>query len=318
MAIVSETIRRLGNPGKEVRKEQYFYGLIMKNVLVTGADGQLGSEIKNLVEVMNLPFNFHFTDAGLLDVTSLNQLEDYIVSNNILYIINCAAYTAVDRAETEIDKAYEVNVTGTGNIATIAKKNKIKVIHISTDFVFDGKSDKPYTENMEVNPLSVYGETKLKGEYALKAMELDWIIIRTSWLYSEFGNNFVKSMIRLLNDKDNLSVVVDEIGSPTYAADLAEMIIYILQFSEENEWKTGLYHFCNKGEVSRFGFAKEIKRIINDKKCEVIPVTAKEYGSSVKRPAYSALDTSKISNAFGVEIPRWEDSLKRCIKKIYT
>ena len=318
MAIVSETIRRLGNPGKEVRKEQYFYGLIMKNVLVTGADGQLGSEIKNLVEVMNLPFNFHFTDAGLLDVTSLNQLEDYIVSNNILYIINCAAYTAVDRAETEIDKAYEVNVTGTGNIATIAKKNKIKVIHISTDFVFDGKSDKPYTENMEVNPLSVYGETKLKGEYALKAMELDWIIIRTSWLYSEFGNNFVKSMIRLLNDKDNLSVVIDEIGSPTYAADLAEMIIYILQFSEENEWKTGLYHFCNKGEVSRFGFAKEIKRIINDKKCEVIPITAKEYGSLVKRPAYSALDTSKISNAFGVEIPRWEDSLKRCIKKIYT
>lgn len=318
MAIVSETIRRLGNPGREVHKKQYFYGLIMKNVLVTGADGQLGSEIKNLVEVMNLPFNFHFTDADLLDVTSLNQLEDYIVSNNILYIINCAAYTAVDRAETEIDKAYKVNVTGTGNIATVAKKNKIKVIHISTDFVFDGKSDKPYTENMEVNPLSVYGETKLKGEYALKAMELDWIIIRTSWLYSEFGNNFVKSMIRLLNDKDNLSVVIDEIGSPTYATDLAEMIIYILRFSEENEWKTGLYHFCNKGEVSRFGFAKEIKRIINDKKCEVIPVTAKEYGSSVKRPAYSALDTSKISNAFGVEIPRWEDSLKRCIKKINT
>lgn len=316
MAIVLEAIKLLGAAEKEVVKEFYFYGLVEKNVLVTGANGQLGNEIKFLSQKMNLPFNFHFTDADILDITNRTQVEEYVVNNRIQYIINCAGYTAVEKAEIETEKAYEVNVTGVEIIASVAKQYDVKVIHISTDYVFDGNSDLAYTEDMETNPISVYGSTKLKGEEVLKQMNGSWIIIRTSWLYSEYGINFVKTMIRLMNEKESLTIIRDEIGSPTYAADLAEMIIHILQFSEQDEWKTGLYHFCNSGEVSRYEFAKEIKRLARIENCELLPISSSEYGSAVKRPAYSAFNTSKIANVFSVKIPTWEEALERCIRKI--
>lgn len=316
MAIILETIKLLGATEKEVVREQYFYGLVEKNALVTGADGQLGSEIKSLSQKINLPFKFHFTDADTLDITNKIAVEEFVTNNHIQYIINCAGYTAVDKAETDSDKAFEVNVTGVENIALVAKQHGVKVIHISTDFVFDGASEIAYTEEITTNPLSVYGTTKLKGEEALKKIGSDWMVIRTSWMFSEFRENFVKTMIRLMSQKDKLTIVEDEVGSPTYAADLAEMIIHILQFYEKEEWKSGIYNFCNRGEVSRFEFAKEIKRLADIEDCELASISAKEFGSMVKRPAYSALNPSKIANAFSVKIPTWEDALERCIKKI--
>lgn len=316
MAIILEAVKLLGATEKEVVREQYFYGLVEKNVLVTGADGQLGNEIKLLAQKINLPFKFHFTDADNLDITSKDKVEEYVKINHIQYIINCAGYTAVDKAEADSDKAFEVNVTGVENIALVAKQFGVKVIHISTDFVFDGASEVAYTEEMTPNPLSVYGSSKLKGEEALMQMSINWIIIRTSWLFSEFKSNFVKTMISLMKQKDKLTIVEDEVGTPTYAADLAEMIIHILQLSEKDEWKTGLYHFCNSGEVSRYEFAKEIKRLAAIEDCELSGITSKEYGSVVKRPAYSALNPTKLANVFSVKIPRWEDALERCIKKI--
>ncbi len=316
MAVVSQVIKILGANEKDTPKEQYFYGLVEKNVLITGAYGQLGNEIRLISESENMPFRFHFTDSDKLDITNRDQVEEFVRINNIRYIINCAAYTAVDKAETERDKAFEINVTGVANIAEVAKMYDVKVIHISTDYVYDGSAELPYKEDVTPNPLSVYGDTKLKGEQQLKLILKDSIIIRTSWLYSQFGSNFVKSMISLMNRLDLLKVVEDEKGSPTYAADLAEMIVHILKFTEENEWISGVYHFANRGEVTRLDFAKEIKRVAGIDNCEIMPIKSAEYGSVVKRPAYSALDSSKISNTFMVEIPRWEDSLKRCIGRI--
>ena len=316
MAIISEAIKLLGATEKEVVREQHYYGLVEKNVLVTGAEGQLGSEIKALSTKINLPFKFHFTDVGILDITKKSEIELFVVNKHIEYIINCAGYTAVDKAESDTDKAFEVNVAGVENLTSVAKQQGAKVIHISTDFVFDGSSDTVYTEDMTPNPLSMYGKTKLKGEDYLRQMSNDWMIIRTSWMFSEFKDNFVKTMIRLMNDKDELKIVEDEIGSPTYAADLAEMIVHILQWSEKNEWKTGLYHFCNRGEVSRLEFAKEIKRLAGIKNCELFPITAKEYGAIADRPSYSALDPTKMANVFSVKISTWEEALERCIKRI--
>lgn len=317
MAIVLDAIKILGTTGKETQREQFFYGLIEKRVLVTGANGQLGNELKELSQKINLPFKFLFTDSDTLDIVDRNQVDEFVRVNNIEYIINCAAYTAVDKAENDSHKAFAVNATGVENISVTSKKYNVRVIHISTDFVFDGASDTPYKESDTVNPLSVYGETKLEGEKFLQTYAAEWIIIRTSWLYSAYGNNFVKSMIHLMNERDRLTVVEDEIGTPTYAADLAEMIIHILQYSEK-DWKTGLYHFANRGEVSRFDFAKEIKAQAGIENCELIPITAEAYNALAKRPVYSALDCSKISNAFNVEIPEWKEALERCIEKLRT
>ena len=318
MAIVLEAIKILGTTGKETRKEHFFYGLVEKGVLVTGANGQLGNELKEMSQQINLPFRFHFTDTDELDITNPDQVDEFVRINDIEYIINCAAYTAVDKAEADRDKAFAVNVTGVENIASAAKKYNAKVLHISTDFVFDGLSDTPYIESDAVNPLSVYGETKFEGEKILQSLTPEWVIIRTSWLYSTYGTNFVKSMIRLMTERDKLTIVENEIGTPTYAADLAEMIIHIMQYSEEKEWKTGLYHFANRGVVSRFDFAREIKAQAGIENCYLMPTTAEEYGALAKRPAYSALDVSKISDAFKVEIPEWKEALSRCFKKLKT
>ena len=316
MAIFTGMSKILGGTEKETPMGQFFYGLVQKNVLVTGANGQLGSEIKSLADGMNLPFRFFFTDADSLDITDIRQIDAFIADHHIQYLINCAAYTAVDKAETDAERAYAINARAVENIGRVAKKQEVKVIHISTDFVFDGNSAAPYTEKMAALPLSVYGKSKLEGEEALQSAGCDWIIIRTSWLYSTYGQNFVKTMVRLMREKERLTVVNDQRGTPTYAADLAEMIIHILQFSEENEWKTGIYHFSNKGETTWFKFAQEIKKLAGITSCELIPIASHEYPSAARRPAYSVMNLSKITSTFQVEIPEWEEALERCIRKL--
>lgn len=316
MPIFTGAIKQLGGTEKETPKKQFFYGLVQKNVLVTGANGQLGKELKQLTDRLNLPFRFYCTDTDSLDVTNREQVADFIETYSFLYIVNCAAYTAVDKAETESEEAYSVNEKAVENLAIIAKQQGVRIIHISTDFVFDGKSEIPYTEDMEPHPLSVYGKSKFMGEKALQAVGGEWMIIRTSWLYSEYGNNFVKTMIRLMQERDKLTIVDDQKGAPTYAADLAEMIVHILQSSEEIEWKTGIYHFSNRGETTWFGFAEEIKRLTGLDRCELLPIKSHEYAAPAPRPAYSVLDLSKIRSAFHVEIPDWKEALERCIEKV--
>ncbi|MDR0422545.1 MAG: dTDP-4-dehydrorhamnose reductase [Proteiniphilum sp.] len=316
MPITTRTVKLLGGTEKEARQAQFFYGLVQKNVLVTGANGQLGSELRKLTDRMNLPFRFLYTDVDDLDITDREQVAGFVKEYRILYIINCAAYTAVDRAETDAETAFAINGKAVENIAAAAKREEAKVIHISTDFVFDGHSEIPCTEEMIPHPLSVYGKSKLEGEKALQAAGGEWIIIRTSWLYSEYGNNFVKTMLRLMRERERLTIVDDQRGGPTYAADLAEMIIHILRFSEENEWKTGIYHFSNRGETTWFDFAAEIGRQAGIDRCTLHPVKTDEYGAPAPRPAYSVMNLSKICAAFHVEIPEWKEALARCLGKM--
>ena len=316
MAIFTGFSKALGGIEKETPKQVYFYGLVEKNVLVTGADGQLGREMKALTGRLNLPFRFLYTDANELDITDRQQIVSYVNDYQIQYIVNCAAYTAVDKAEEDVEKAYVVNAAAVENIARVAGQYGVKVIHLSTDFVFDGKSSVPYTEKMTANPLSVYGQSKLKGEEALQEHAGEWIILRTSWLYSEFGSNFVKTMMRLMNEREQLSIVADQRGTPTYAADLAEMILHMLQHAEENEWKSGIYHFSNRGETTWFGFAQEIKKLAGLERCELIPIKTEEFNSVAARPAYSVMDLSKICHTFSVVIPSWEEALGKCIRRI--
>ncbi|QRX63601.1 dTDP-4-dehydrorhamnose reductase [Dysgonomonadaceae bacterium zrk40] len=316
MAIFTGMSKALGGTEKESQKEQYFYGLVQLSVLVTGGDGQLGSALRALTGRMNLPFRFYFTDAGELDITDRSQIESFVEGQQIRYILNFAAYTAVDKAESDREKAYTINAAGVENIARVAKQHGVKVIHLSTDFVFDGQSSVPYSEESEPHPLSVYGETKLKGEQLLQDEGGEWIILRTSWLYSEYGSNFVKTMLRLMRERELLNVVDDQCGSPTYATDLAEMIIHILQQSEANGWKNGLFHFSNRGQTSWYGLADAIRRMAGIENCKVVPVTTEEYPTDARRPTYSVMDLTKICDSFRVEIPTWEEALQRCIQNI--
>lgn len=316
MAIFTGMSKALGGTEKESQKELYFYGLVQQHVLVTGGDGQLGCALRALIEKMNLPFRFYFTDAGELDITDRSQIESFVVGQQIRYILNCAAYTAVDKAEEEREMAFAINTAGVENIALVAKQYGVKVIHLSTDFVFDGASTVPYDEVSEPHPLSVYGETKLKGEQLLQAAGGEWLILRTSWLYSEYGSNFVKTMLRLMRERELLTVIDDQRGSPTYATDLAEMMIHILQQSEVNGWTNGLFHFSNRGQTSWYGFADAIRRVAGIENCKLVPVTTAEYPTAARRPAYSVMDLTKISNRFRVEIPTWEEALQRCLQKI--
>lgn len=316
MAIYTGSNKHLGGTETVSKRQQFFYGLVQKNVLVTGANGQLGREIQARTQNAESIFRFIFTDSDELDITDAGQVSDFVKQHAIQYIINCAAYTAVDKAETEIDMAYKVNHIGAENLAKASAENDCRLIQISTDYVFDGKSIVPYTETMPVNPLSVYGKSKLKGEEAVQENDAQAIIIRTSWLYSEFGANFVKTMIRLMNERDELNIIADQRGTPTYAADLAEMILHILDETEKNEWKPGIYHFSNRGETTWFGFAEKIKEFAGIQNCQLNPIKASEYESIVERPAYSVMDKSKIESAFHVVIPEWEDGLRRCLGKL--
>ncbi len=284
----------------------------MNNILVTGANGQLGNEIRK-ISSSRKNFNFYFTDVGELDITKLENIQAFYSENKFDYIINCAAYTNVDKAESDEINAEKINAEAVKNLSEISQKYKIPLIHISTDYVFDGESNIPYKEDDKVNPQSVYGKTKLQGEeFAKKAYKS--IIIRTAWLYSSYGNNFVKTMLRLGKERNEINVVSDQAGSPTYAADLAQAILEITkQVTDNQEYNfSGIYHYSNEGSCTWFEFAKEIMQKAN-LKCIVNPVSSEEYPTPVKRPKYSLLDKAKIKKTFNVKVPFWKDSLEKCL-----
>lgn len=285
----------------------------MNNILVTGGNGQLGSELKELAP--NFPdYNFLFTDVSDLNITAHDEVRAFIERNNINIIINCAAYTAVDKAESEPKLSDAINNLAVANFAQIANEKNIKLIHISTDYVFDGTNHKPYVETDTPNPKSVYGQTKLDGELAMRKINpKNSIIIRTSWVYSKFGNNFVKTMLRLAETKSEISVVADQIGSPTNAADLAKAILTILPMVHNKTVE--IFHYSNEGLCSWYDFAKEIFRIKNIKTL-VNAVKTSEFPMLVKRPTYSVLDKSKIKTRFDLEITSWKDSLSFAFESI--
>lgn len=281
-------------------------------ILVTGANGQLGREMRNVLEA-EYPGNTLYTDIDTLDLTDIKAIERFVISNDVTHIVNCAAYTAVDRAEEEKLECSAVNVDAVKNIARVADSNGVKVIHISTDYVFDGKSHRPYSESDKVNPISQYGTTKRSGETALLALAPESIIIRTAWLYSPYGHNFVKTILNRATDSTPLRVVADQIGSPTYAADLAHAIYKILR---SQQWVQGIFHYTDSGVASWYDFAKAILELSGhpDKKVRPIPTT--DYPTVATRPYYSVLDTQRISATYDVVIPYWRDSLADCLKRI--
>lgn len=281
----------------------------MVKVLVTGSEGQLGRSLHK-VFADDPSIEACYTDYKDLDITDRNAVNQFFADHSFDYVVNCAAYTAVDKAETDDLKASILNTTAPGNIARAASANGVKVIHISTDYVFSGDNSIPYKENDEPFPHSIYGRTKLEGEGLLTSICPDSVIIRTAWLYSEFGNNFVKTMLRLAEDRDTINVVSDQIGSPTYAGDLAAAIHAII-LSES--WHPGIYHFTNEGVASWYDFAVTIFEMAG-KAVKVNPIPTSEYPSPVKRPMYSVLSKQKIKKTYGIEIPYWRDSLLGCME----
>jgi len=282
----------------------------MNNILVIGSQGQVGSEIQALSSQYN--YNFFFTNKNQLNITDYPSIRNFITYNNIDTIINCVAYTAVDRAEKEQELADNINHLATEYLAKVAKEKSIKLIHISTDYVFDGKNFKPYLETDKTNPNSIYGTTKLNGERKLIEINpINSIIIRTSWVYSSFGNNFVKTMLKLGKEKESLGVIFDQVGTPTYARDLAKTILDILPKIENRNVE--IYHYSNEGVLSWYDFAKEIMRMAK-LKCDINPIETKEYPTPAKRPHYSLLNKTKIKKEFHIEIPFWKDSLDECLK----
>jgi dTDP-4-dehydrorhamnose reductase len=281
-----------------------------QNILVTGANGQLGNEFNAIAQ--NYPhFNFIFVTKAQMPIDDFKVVELYFEKNKIDFCINCAAYTAVDKAETETEKAFLINADAIGNLALICKKHHTQFIHISTDYVFDGSASTLINEIQTTNPLGVYGASKLKGEQLALQNNKHCIIIRTSWVYSFFGNNFVKTMLRLMKEKESINVVNDQIGKPTYAKDLANAIMQIIE--KNNLKKSSIYHFSNDAEpMSWYNFATIIKEI-SKSNCVVNPITTAEYPTAAKRPMYTAFDTTKIENEFNLVIPNWKDSLQKCI-----
>jgi len=282
-------------------------------ILVTGANGQLGYELKKILS-LDSSYELYFTDADTLDITDSNSVNDFFKNLKIDFIINAAAYTAVDKAEIEKDIAENVNVAAVKNLAICAKNYKAKIIHISTDYVFDGKNFKPYVEEFQTNPQSVYGKTKLDGENELLDINpLNSIIIRTSWVYSYYGNNFVKTMLRLGKEKEELGVIFDQVGTPTYAKDLAKTILDIIP-QIDNE-KVEIYNYSNEGVLSWYDFAKEIMKMAK-LNCKINPIETYQYPTPAKRPHFSLLNKSKIKSKFNLEIPYWKDGLDDCLKRL--
>lgn len=284
----------------------------MSNILVTGSNGQLGSEIKALSKEYS--YNFYFTSKDKLDITNQKQVKEFTQKHSINIIINCAAYTAVDKAEEDEKNADLINHLAVKNLATISKEQNIKLIHISTDYVFDGKAYMPYTEKDKTNPNSVYGKTKLDGEDAMIEINpANSIIIRTSWVYSSFGANFVKTMLRLGKEKEELGVIYDQVGTPTYARDLAKAILDVLPKIQNS--KLNIYNYSNEGVLSWYDFAKEIMRMAK-LECKVNPIETKDYPTPASRPHYSLLNKAKIKSTFNLDIPYWKDSLDECLKRL--
>lgn len=284
-----------------------------KRILVTGANGQLGREMQRLGAVS--PNQYIFTDVEELDITDGQAVEQFIEEQKIDIVVNCAAYTNVDRAEDDEATAEAINATAVCNLARAVKRVDGVLFHVSTDYVFGGDGNTPRTEDMPLNPLGVYGRTKLHGEQAIVKQECRAIIIRTAWLYSEFGNNFLKTMLRLTGERENLNVVFDQVGTPTYAGDLAMTIFSIIE-GDMYAGNEGIYHFSNEGVCSWYDFAQEIATAVGHKGCKIAPCHSNEFPSKVTRPSYSVLDKSKIKRTFGVDIPHWRESMYYCLKRL--
>jgi len=282
------------------------------NILVTGKNGQLGSEIQELSQ--DSKHNFFFADSSECNIHDVDSIETIVESNKIEAIINCAAYTAVDNAEDDEMNALQTNLGGVSNINCVAEKYKLSYIHISTDYVFDGTKRTPYETTDIVSPIGVYGKSKFLGEQVVVNSKANAIVIRTSWLYSSFGNNFVKTMLRLGKEKESLNVVGDQIGSPTYARDLAKACIQIIE-NETLGSKQRVYHYANSGSISWFDFASKIMEL-KGLHCSVSAITTEEYPTKAERPKYSVLSTKAIQKDFNIEIPEWDQSLKECLDKI--
>ncbi|MBP1838697.1 dTDP-4-dehydrorhamnose reductase [Formosa algae] len=280
-------------------------------ILVTGGNGQLAACIKDVSKGLN-DLEFIYTDSEDLDITNQQHVAEFFQNNNIDWCINCAAYTAVDKAETDVDLARKVNKDGAKNLALACKSKNVKLIHVSTDFVFDGTSSTLYSETDSSEPIGVYGLTKLEGEHAIQDNLESYFILRTSWLYSEHANNFMKTMLRLAETRPELSVVADQIGTPTYATDLASVMLNIIN---NNSTNYGLYHYSNEGVASWYDFAAAIFEIA-DTKTKVFPIKTEAYPTPAARPQFSVMDKSKIKETFKIEIPHWRDSLKVALKNL--
>ncbi len=277
-------------------------------ILVTGSNGQLGKELQQLADAYP-QYRFVFASREDLKLHHYGLVENFFIATKPHYCINCAAYTAVDKAESEQDMAMLVNGEAVGHLAAICKKYNTKFIHISTDYVFDGESETPYKEDDTTGPINTYGKSKLLGEQLCMKEDADAIIIRTAWVYSSFGHNFVKTMMRLMNERNELNVVADQIGSPTYAADLAKAVLDIIS---SGKWEAGIYHYSNEGKISWYDFAQAIKEITGSKAI-VHPIETAQYPTPARRPKFSLLNKEKIKSTYGVEVPEWKESLQACI-----
>ncbi len=285
----------------------------MASILVTGSKGQLGTEL-SLIAGDYPQHQLTFTDVEELDIINEKSVRDFFSKNNFDFCINCAAYTAVDKAESDMESAFNLNTAAVFNLAQITNELNIRLIHISTDFVFDGKKSKPYTEDDIPSPLNIYGKSKWRGEEACFQQNSKSIIIRTSWLYSPFGVNFVKTMQRLGRERTEIGVIYDQIGTPTYAHDLAQALMEIVSKHPENP-VSGIFHYSNEGVCSWYDFAVAIMQL-NGLSCNIKPLETIEYPTPAKRGPYSVLNKKKIKTTFGLTIPHWRDSLQKCIERI--
>ena len=280
----------------------------MKHILITGAGGQLGREMQALA-ADHPDFTYDFTDAATLDVTDRGAVDEWFATHPVDFVVNCAAYTAVDRAESDREACHRLNAFAPGCLADAARRNGAQMVHVSTDYVFDGSKCTPYVEDDEPAPVTVYGRTKLEGERAVMELCPDAMVIRTAWLYSPHGQNFVKTMLRLGRERESLGVVFDQVGTPTYARDLARAIYAAI----EAGIRSGIYHYTDEGVCSWYDFAVAIHRLAGIDSCRVSPIRTAEYPTPARRPAYSVLDKQKIKDTYGMTIPHWGDSLASCL-----
>lgn len=282
-----------------------------KTILVTGANGQLGSEMQ-VIAANYSQYLFLFVSRDQLPIDNTELVEKYFAAQTIHYCVNCAAYTAVDKAESEPEKAMMINGTAVGNLAGICKRYGTQLIHLSTDYVFDGNATSPYKEDNTLSPVNLYGASKLKGELLAAENNPNSIIIRTSWVYSSFGNNFVKTMLRLMSERESINVVNDQQGCPTYAADLADAIMQIIQCNVLFN-TAAIFNYSNAGAITWYQFAVAIKEL-SASNCRINPIAASLYPTPAKRPRYSVMDITKIQQTFKITVPAWKDSLKKCLK----
>ncbi len=285
--------------------------VMRKKIAVTGANGQLGMEFRQL-QAQWPQYEFVFLSKDDLPIDNAAKVNEVLTRLHPDYLVNCAAYTAVDKAETDAENAFAINANGTGLLAQVCNESNISFVHVSTDYVFDGTATVPYKETDATHPLGVYGASKLEGEQQALSVNPATIIIRTSWVYSSFGKNFVKTMLRLMSERDSINVVKDQLGSPTYAADLANAIMQVIA---SGTWQAGIYHYSNEGTISWYDFANAIKELTGSN-CTVHPIPTSAYPTPAKRPAWSVFDKTKIKTVFHIDIPGWKQSLTTCIEQI--